>query len=89
MKYIVSIWYVYGAFTLTSPIHEDHYITNDCESKYEEKFEEEKGNIEVYSQRGKDYARSIVGYHCRLAPDSEDWMEGYKIGPSGRILSKR
>jgi len=65
MKLIISTWFVYGIFYLDSPIYTELYLTNNCESAYEEIIEE-KG-LEVKSS---DYNRNYVGYVCYDSGDS-------------------
>jgi hypothetical protein len=59
MKFIVSAWFVYGIFNLDSLIHEELYLTNNCESTYEEIIKEEDLQI-----KSSDYTRNYVGYVC-------------------------
>jgi len=59
MKFIISVWFVFGVFNLDSPIHEELYLTDNCESTYEEVIKEE--NLQIKSS---DYTRNYIGYIC-------------------------
>jgi len=65
MKLLISVWFVYGTFYLDSPIYEELYLTNNCESAYEEIIKE--NGLEVKSS---DYNRNYVGYSCNDTGDS-------------------
>ena len=69
MKLILSVWFVYGTFYLDSPIHTELYLTNDCESAYEQIIQ--KKDFQIKTNNDRNY----VGYVCNVAGDSEGWLE--------------
>jgi len=78
MDYIVAIIYISLLSTAEDRILYHHYLTDNCEERYEEQVKQE-GWLEAQS-------RQRIGYSCQTAPESEDWMDRYFISPSGRIF---
>ena len=64
MKLLLSVWFVYGVFYLDSPIHTELYLTNDCESAYEQIIQ--KKDLQIKTNDDRNY----VGYVCYGAEDS-------------------
>ena len=58
MKLVLSVWFVYGTFYLDSPIHTELYLTNDCESAYEQIIQKKahlcKNQTKILLQRKKE-----------------------------------